>query len=128
VTQNGELADEHGAIAFGPRQSATSLVSRRSQLGAARLDLPSSISKSSMPARNEFSEGRGRSVRPRFAAVVLSHKSLDYQAAAAAASVLAAKQQIEHVEKQLAQTEELLAGAQATCETNEATLETARTS
>src|SRR5436190_11368404 len=39
VTPGGELVDEHGAIAFGPRQSATSLVSRRSQLRAARLDL-----------------------------------------------------------------------------------------
>ena len=39
VTSAGELLDEHGAIAFGPRQSATSLVSRRSQLRAARIDL-----------------------------------------------------------------------------------------
>ncbi|HZN35095.1 MAG TPA: chromosome segregation protein SMC, partial [Pirellulaceae bacterium] len=39
VTAAGELLDEQGAVAFGPRQSATSLVSRRSQLRAARLDL-----------------------------------------------------------------------------------------
>jgi chromosome segregation protein len=39
VTLAGELVDEHGAIAFGPRQAATRLVSRRSQLRAARLDL-----------------------------------------------------------------------------------------
>ena len=39
VTLDGELVDEHGGVAFGPRQSATSLVSRRSQLRAARLDL-----------------------------------------------------------------------------------------
>src|SRR5262249_50851860 len=39
VTAAGELVDEHGAIAFGPRQAATSLVSRRSHLRAARLDL-----------------------------------------------------------------------------------------
>ena len=35
----GELVDEHGGVAFGPRQSATSLVSRRSQLRDAHLDL-----------------------------------------------------------------------------------------
>jgi chromosome segregation protein len=39
VTQAGELVDESGAIHFGPRQSATSLVSRRSQLRAARVEL-----------------------------------------------------------------------------------------
>jgi len=39
VTLAGELVDEHGGIHFGPRHSATSLVSRRSQLRAARLDL-----------------------------------------------------------------------------------------
>jgi chromosome segregation protein len=39
VTLEGELIDERGAVAFGPRQSASSLVSRRSQLRAARLDL-----------------------------------------------------------------------------------------
>jgi chromosome segregation protein len=39
VTLEGELVDERGAVAFGPRQTATSLVSRRSQLRAARLDL-----------------------------------------------------------------------------------------
>jgi chromosome segregation protein len=39
VTLAGELVDEHGAVHLGPRQSATSLVSRRSQLRAARLEL-----------------------------------------------------------------------------------------
>jgi chromosome segregation protein len=39
VTLDGELVEERGAVAFGPRQTATSLVSRRSQLRAARLDL-----------------------------------------------------------------------------------------
>ena len=39
VTLGGELLDEHGTVAFGPRHSAASLVSRRSQLRAARLDL-----------------------------------------------------------------------------------------
>ncbi len=39
VTLSGELLDEHGAVHFGPRHSATSLVSRRSQLRAARLEL-----------------------------------------------------------------------------------------
>ena len=39
VTLAGELVDEHGAIHFGPRHSATSLISRRSQLRAARLSL-----------------------------------------------------------------------------------------
>ncbi len=39
VTLVGELLDEHGGVHIGPRQSATSLVSRRSQLRAARLDL-----------------------------------------------------------------------------------------
>ncbi|MDX1946881.1 MAG: chromosome segregation protein SMC [Pirellulaceae bacterium] len=39
VTLDGELIEATGAITFGPRQSATSLISRRSQLRAARLDL-----------------------------------------------------------------------------------------
>jgi chromosome segregation protein len=39
VTLGGELVDELGAVHVGPRQSATNLVSRRSQLRAARLEL-----------------------------------------------------------------------------------------
>jgi chromosome segregation protein len=39
ATPAGELIDERGVLACGPRQSATSLISRRSQLRQARLDL-----------------------------------------------------------------------------------------
>ena len=39
VTLSGEVLEAGGAMSLGPRHSATSLVSRRSQLRAARLDL-----------------------------------------------------------------------------------------
>jgi chromosome segregation protein len=39
ATADGEVVDEYGALSLGPRQAATSLISRRSQLRASRLEL-----------------------------------------------------------------------------------------
>jgi chromosome segregation protein len=127
VTHNGELVDEHGAMAFGPRQSATSLVSRRSQLRAARLDL-AVLDQQIIDAQRETSflkdevDRFDRALRQ----LVLSHKSLDYQAAAAAAAVKAAQQQIDQVDRQINHVEELLATANTASETTKSTLETTK--
>src|SRR6185369_5546636 len=127
VTQAGELVDEYGAVAFGPRQSATSLVSRRSQLRAAKLDL-AVLDQQILDAQRETNflkdevDRLDRVLRQH----VLSHKSLDYQAAEAAAKVSAAKQAVEHIETQAVQAEELLSIAQEERRTTEAALETAR--
>ncbi len=127
VTQAGELIDEHGAVAFGPRQSATSLVSRKSQLRAAKLDL-AVLDQQILDAQRETNflkdevDRLDRVLRQH----VLSHKTLDYQAAEAAAKVLAAKQVVEQIEKQAAEAGELLNSAKADCETTDAVLETGR--
>ncbi len=127
VTHSGELVDEQGAMAFGPRQSATSLVSRRSQLRAARLDL-AVLDQQIIDAQRETSflkdevDRFDRVLRQ----LVLSHKSLDYQAAAAAAGVQAAKQQIEHVDQQISQVEAQLVSANAASETTQTTLESTK--
>lgn len=127
VTQDGELVDEQGAVAFGPRQSATSLVSRRSQLRAARLDL-AVLDQQIIDAQRETSFLKDEVDRfdRKLRQLVLSHKSLDYQAAAAAAAVQSAKLHIGQIDKQIAQVAEQLAGANASSESTQTTLEATR--
>jgi chromosome segregation protein len=84
VTLAGELIDEQGAIHFGPRQPAASLVSRRSQLRAARLDLAvleqqiSDAQRETQHLKRECERHEG-SVRQ----LAEAGKALDHQAAAA---------------------------------------------
>ena len=91
VTLAGELVDEHGAIAFGPRQSATSLVSRRSQLRAARLDL-AVLDQQITDAQRETAHLKREIERHEQALRQLAEagKSLDQQAAAEQAAVASA--------------------------------------
>jgi chromosome segregation protein len=101
VTTAGELVDEHGAIAFGPRQSATSLVSRRSQLRAARLDL-AVLDQQISDAQRETAHLKREVERHEQALrqLVEAGKSLDQQAAAASAAVTAQAQQVEQLGRQ----------------------------
>src|SRR6185369_3911868 len=86
VTLDGELIDEHGAIAFGPRQSATSLISRRSQLRAARLDL-AVLDQQIIDAQRETAHLKREIDRQQQAVkqLLVARKDLDQQAAAIAA-------------------------------------------
>src|SRR5439155_17444433 len=96
VTLSGELVDEHGAIAFGPRQSATSLISRRSQLRAARLDL-AVLDQQIIDAERETSHLKREIDRRQHALkqLLAAHKELDQQAAAATAEQNSLSQQVD---------------------------------
>ncbi len=118
VTLGGELVDEQGAIAFGPRQSATSLVSRRSQLRASRLDL-AVLDQQIIDAQRETAhlkreiERHEQSLR----GLVEQRKTLDHQSAKCSADVAALAQRLEQFARQKVAAQQVLAEAAASRET-----------
>jgi chromosome segregation protein len=126
VTPDGELVDEHGAIAFGPRQSGTSLVSRRSQLRAARLDL-AVLDQQIIDADRETAHLKREIQRHEQALrqLVEQGKSLDQQVAAAMASRQNFAQRIEQVREQIAASRQALDAASLESREVEAALRSA---
>ncbi len=123
VTLGGELLDEQGAIAFGPRQSATSLVSRRSQLRAARLDL-AVLDQQIEDAYRETSHLKREIERHEAALQHLQEqgKALDQQLAQQRAAVQALGQRSLQLEQQRASGQQSLDESAGRCETIEAAL------
>ena len=144
ATLRGESIDEHGAIAFGPRHSATSLISRRSQLRAAKIDL-AVLDQQIVDAQRETShlkreiERHEQSVRQ----LTEAARSLDQQASAgriaaqsvthrleqarqqkidAEASLASAATQRQNIEASLRQTNQDLSQAQAAAEASQAVI------
>jgi chromosome segregation protein len=109
VTAAGELLDEHGAVAFGPRQSATSLVSRRSQLRAARLDL-AVLDQQIEDAQRETNHLKGEVQRHEAALAALQEqgKSLDLQSASQRALRETLAQRRSQLAQQLAAAQQAL--------------------
>jgi len=126
VTPAGEILDEHGAIAFGPRQSATSLVSRRSQLRAARLDL-AVLDQQIIDAQRETAHLKREIDRHTQALRVLleAGKLLDHEAAAAVAAADGLSQRISLALEQKVTVQKALTDAAQACITHEATLKAA---
>jgi len=123
VTPAGELLDEHGAIAFGPRQSATSLVSRRSQLRAARLDL-AVLDQQIIDAQRETAHLKREIDRHTQALRVLQEagKLLDHEAAAAVAAAEGLSQRISLAREQKVTVQKALTNAAQACISHEAAL------
>src|SRR5207248_11145576 len=110
--------DEHGAIAFGPRQSATSLVSRRSQLRAARLDL-AVLDQQIIDAQRETSHLKREIDRHQQALkqLLTTRKDLEQQSAAASAELNSLSQQLDQVARQKAAAQQALVEAAESSET-----------
>jgi chromosome segregation protein len=123
VTLNGELVDEHGGVAFGPRQSGTTLVSRRSQLRAAHLDL-AVIDQQIVDAQRETAHLKREIERHQAALDELheSRRALAQQAAAIAGELQALAQQRDLLGRQQSLHEGALGRAKASCTALEATL------
>ncbi|MEX2174917.1 MAG: chromosome segregation protein SMC [Pirellulaceae bacterium] len=123
VTLDGELIDEHGAIHFGPRQSATSLVSRRSQLRAARLDL-AVLDQQIADAHRETQHLKRETQRHELAVRQLAEtgKSLDLQAAAERLAVQSLGQQADQARRQKSAAGAALGVAGQQCQTIQSTL------
>jgi chromosome segregation protein len=123
VTLAGELLDEHGAIAFGPRQSATSLVSRRSQLRAARLDL-AVLDQQIIDAQRETAHLKREIDRHTQALRVLleTGKLLDHEAAAAVAGAESLSQRVSLAREQKVIVQQSLTDTAQACVANEAAL------
>jgi chromosome segregation protein len=126
VTTSGELLDEHGALAFGPRQSATSLISRRSQLRAARLDL-AVLDQQIIDAERETAHLKREIERHDQALRQLTEagKSLDHAAHAAAAVASGLDQRLEQVRQQRTAAQQTLVATAAGCDSIAAGLKTA---
>jgi chromosome segregation protein len=126
VTLEGELVDERGAVAFGPRQTATSLVSRRSQLRAARLDLAvldqqiADASRETQHLKREIE--RHEQALQQLAA---SARQLDQQLLHEEAAARALAQQAVHAAQQKQAALESLSAAGERCTSIEAALEQA---
>jgi chromosome segregation protein len=123
VTLAGELVDEHGGVHFGPRQSAISLVSRRSQLRAARLDL-AVLDQQSADAHRETQHLKREIERHESAARELATavKAREQQHAAALAAVQAQEQRADQLRQQKLGVQSALTAAGSQSETIEAAL------
>ncbi len=123
VTLAGELIDEHGAVHFGPRQSATSLVSRRSQLRAARLELAvldqqiSDGQRETQHLKREI-ERHEEQVRQ----LQEAGRQLALEAAAQRTAVESQAQRSRQIRQQKLAAQDALANADRSCQTIEATL------
>jgi chromosome segregation protein len=117
VTLTGELVDEHGAIAFGPRQAATSLVSRRSQLRAARLDL-AVLDQQIIDAQRETAHLKREIDRYEQALrqLVEAGKSLDQQASSVKATIQSLVSRADHARQQKGVARQALTAAANHCE------------
>ncbi|MCI0357090.1 MAG: chromosome segregation protein SMC, partial [Planctomycetaceae bacterium] len=123
VTLAGELVDQHGAIHFGPRQSATSLVSRRSQLRAARLDL-AVLDQQITDAQRETQHLKREIERHEEAVrrLIETGKMLAQQAAAQRVAVEAHSQRAGQIRQQKIAAQGSLATAGQGCQTIEGVL------
>src|SRR5262249_41061199 len=123
VTLEGEFVDEHGAIAFGPRQAGTSLVSRRSQLRAAHLDL-AVLDQQITDAQRETAHLKREIERHEQAVRQLQEagKALDQQAAIHAAAIESLTQRRAQLRRQQETTKSSLAESVNRCQSIEATL------
>jgi chromosome segregation protein len=126
VTLTGDLVDELGAVTFGPRQSATSLVSRRSQLRAARLDL-AVLDQQIIDAERETAHLKREIERHEAAVRQLPEagKTLDQQAGGAAASIESLSQRVQQARQQRTSAAQSVAEAEAACQSIEMALKTA---
>lgn len=120
VTQTGELIDELGAIAFGPPTrggSATGLVSRKSQLHAARLDL-AVLDQQIADAQRETAhlkrevERHEQAVRQLFE----EGKSLEQHAAANQTLLQTLAERADRLQQQKSQIQAALTQGEAHCE------------
>jgi chromosome segregation protein len=128
ATLDGELLDEHGAIAFGPRQSATSLVSRRSQLRAARLDL-AVLDQQIIDAQRETSHLKREIDRHQQALkqLLVTRKELEQQSASASAELNALSHQMGQLTRQKAAAQQAMTEAAESCDALHRAVETANT-
>ena len=123
VTLAGEWIDEHSAIHFGPRHVAVSLVSRRSQLRAARLDLAvleqqiADASRETQHLKRE-AERHEQAVRR----LVDSGRSLDREAAAAHAAHETLRHSVEHSRQRWQSADAARAAAAEQCAALEGSL------
>jgi chromosome segregation protein len=126
VTLMGELLDEHGSVAFGPRHSATSLVSRRSQLRAARLDL-AVLDQQIVDAQRETQHLKREIDRHQQAVndLTAAAKSLDQQLAHEQAQAEALAERVQQVREQKESSQASLATADERCESIESALKQA---
>jgi chromosome segregation protein len=128
VTLAGELVDELGAIHFGPRQSATSLISRRSQLRAARLNLAvldqqvADASRETQHLKREI-ERHEQSLRQ----LAEAGKALDEQAAAERLIGQTLSQRLQQTRQQKLTAQAALTAAQAEAQSLAAALRQSRT-
>jgi len=123
ATLAGELVDEHGAVHFGPRQSATSLVSRRSQLRAARLDL--AVLDQQIAAGQRETQHLKREIERHEQAVRLlqeSGRALAQETAAQRVAVETLTQRAGQIRHQKLSAQSSLTTAGQTCQTIEAAL------
>jgi chromosome segregation protein len=123
VTLAGELVDEHGGVHFGPRQSAISLVSRRSQLRAARLDL-AVLDQQSADAHRETQHLKREIERHESAARELATavKAREQEHTAAQTAVQAQDQRADQLRQQKLAAQSALTAAGSQSETIEAAL------
>jgi chromosome segregation protein len=123
VTLGGELVDEHGGVHFGPRQSAISLVSRRSQLRAARLDL-AVLDQQSADAHRETQHLKREIERHENAARerALAVKTREQEHTAAQAAVQTEEQRAQQLRQQKLAAQAALTAAGSQSETIEAAL------